>query len=555
MRAAPRAARISALVALVLAAAWLFWPSALGGGTTYVTTHGVSMEPRFHTGDLAILRSADHYAVGDVVAYRSATLKTTVMHRIVKVDGNRFVIQGDNNSWLDPDQPSVDLVQGKLWLRIPQGGKVLAALSSPAGVGLLGAAALVLTAVVRRPRSRHSARRSRRRPALRAPAFPAPVRAYARQVALTAGAVALVAGIGGGVLVALPSTQASTRTLHVTQQGQFSYSGTAAAGTTYPDGRITTGDTVWTKLAKDLTVSFTNTVSGPDLAALQGAMRLDVTISSADGWSSYLNSSPVVALANGSSTAVATIETPRAAALLAKHYAEIGTPGAAATLTVTPVAVTTGTAGGEKFRAGSPAPLAFTVDGTSLRMAGKADAALAPSTTTDVTVGQVVARKLTVRGLTISIGLARFLAAVVLVLALAVLAAAAWIGRTTRGDAADEFVVKHAARILPVAAFDPGPTVIDVSDAEALHRVAERFDTLVLHHAGEDADVFAVRDVDATYRFVVPGGREARARPPVPVPVPVRMPVPEVDDATAPLPLIVSTPQPSVSAGLWGKFA
>ena len=127
----------------------------------------------------------------------------------------------------------------------------------------------------------------------------------------------------------------------------------------------------------------------------------------------------------------------------------------------------------------------------------------------------------------------------------------AWIGRTGRGDAADEFLVKHAARILPVAAFDPGPTVIDVSDAEALHRVAERFDSLVLHQAGPDEDVFAVRDVDATYRFVVPGGREARARPPVPAPVPragrrrrarrhcrCRRPRPD-----------------AVSAGLWGRFA
>jgi hypothetical protein len=353
------------------------------------------------------------------------------------------------------------------------------------------------------------------------------------------------------VLLALPSTQASTRVLHVTQQGQFSYSGTAATGTTYPDGRITTGDTVWTKLAKDLTVSFTNTVSGPDLAALQGAMRLDVTISSADGWSSYLDSSPVVALANGSATAVAAVDTPRAAALLAKHYAETGTPGGAATLTVTPVAVTTGTAGGKKFQVGSPAALAFTVDATSVRLAGKADTALEPSTKTDVAVGEVVARELTLLKLTLPIDLARFLAVVVFVLAVVVLAAAAWIGRTARGDAADEFVVRHAARILPVAAFDPGPTVIDVSDAEALHRVAERFDTLVLHHAGEDADVFAVRDVDATYRFVMPGGREARARPPIPIPVRV----PEVDDATAPLPLIVSTPRSSVSAGLWGKFA
>ena len=71
MNAATRAASISAVAALVLAAVWFFWPSALGGGTTYVTTHGISMEPRLPTGDLAILRPADSYSVGDVVAYRS----------------------------------------------------------------------------------------------------------------------------------------------------------------------------------------------------------------------------------------------------------------------------------------------------------------------------------------------------------------------------------------------------------------------------------------------------------------------------------------------------
>ena len=39
------------------------------------------MEPGFHAGDLAILRTADRYAVGDVVAYRSPILNTVVMHR------------------------------------------------------------------------------------------------------------------------------------------------------------------------------------------------------------------------------------------------------------------------------------------------------------------------------------------------------------------------------------------------------------------------------------------------------------------------------------------
>jgi hypothetical protein len=314
---------------------------------------------------------------------------------------------------------------------------------------------------------------------------------------------------------------------------------------------VSTGDTVWTKLATDLTVSFTNRVSGPRLASLNGAMRLDVTITSADGWSSYLSSSPVVPLAHGSATAAAPIDLPRASALLARHYAETGTPGAAATLTVTPVVATTGTASGKKFQAGSPAPLSFTVDATSLRLSGKPEVVLKPSTTTEVAVDQVVPRRFTVRSLSIPIGVARIVAGAVLALSLLVVAGAAWIGRTARGDVADAFVVKHAARILPVAAFDPGPTVIDVSDAEALHRVAERFDTLVLHHAGADADVFAVRDVDATYRFVIPGGREARSRPPVPAAKRIREP----DDVTAPLPVVVNGPLPTVSAGLWGRFA
>jgi signal peptidase I len=551
MNATRRAASISSAVALVLAAVWVLWPLALGGSTTYVSTHGISMEPRFHTGDLAILRSAVSYSVGDVVAYRSESLNTVVMHRIVAMDGERFVFQGDNNDWLDEDHPAEDQILGKLFLRVPQGGKVLGALRSPAALVVLGLATAVLGAILLRPSGRHG-RRSRRRSARRVPAFSAPVRGHARQVALISGAVALVAAIGGGVLLSMPSSRSEASAVQVTQQGQFSYTGNGQIGTTYPDGVISTGDTVWTRLASGLTVSFTDTVRGPGVADLQGAMRLDVAIVSADGWSTYLNSSPVVPFENGTATAATPVDVTRAAAVLGQHYAEIGASGGQATLTVTPVVATTGTLRGTAFTTGSPDALAFTLDATSLRLAdGAQSAALTPSADTPVTVDRIVPRTFAVLSVEIPIGLARLLAAVVLALALVVSAAATWVGRTARGDVADEFVVKHADRILPVAAFDPGPTVIDVSDAESLHRVAERFDTLVLHHAGADEDVFAVRDVDATYRFVVPGGREARSRPPVPVPVRVE----ERDDYTAPLPVVVPAPQTSVSAGLWGRFA
>ena len=569
MTTATRAASISALAALVLAAVWLFWPSSLGGGTTYVSTHGISMEPGFQTGDLAILRPADSYAVGDVVAYRSESLDTIVMHRIVAGDANGFVTQGDNNDWLDEDRPTEGEILGTLFLRVPQAGKAIGAVRSPAVLAVLALAGSAVIALLSRSRGRHTRRGSRRGPAgrrsgsgstqsRRTSGFSMPVRALARQVALGSAVVAVLAAGAAVVLARMPVTQTETATVSVTQEGQFTYGGEAVPGTTYPSGVITTGDTVWTRLAQGLTVSFTNTISGPELADLSGAMRLDVSVTAADGWTATFASSDVVAMADRTATATVAVDTQAAQQLLDAHYAEIGTPGGQATLTVTPVAQTLGTVQGHRFTAGSPAPLAFILDATSLRPAGDLTSDLAPTSGTPVEFQEVVPRTFPLLALTVPLGIARSAAGIVLVLALVGLGAGAWIGRSVRGGVADQFLVKHADRIVPVAAFTPGPAVIDVSDAESLHRVAERFDTVVLHHAGPDEDVFVVRDLDATYRLVVPGiPARQRGKPPVPTRTPVTAPEPAplAEDLTAPLPMVVTVPT-SVSSGLWsGRFA
>jgi len=578
MNAASRAASISAVIALVLAAVWLFWPSALGGGTTYVTTHGISMEPGFHTGDLAILRPADGYAVGDVVAYYSPALDTIVMHRIVAEESGRFVLQGDNNDWLDGDEPLPEEILGKLFVRIPRGGIALDGISSPGALVFLVGGLLTVFGTARRPRGRRDRLVGRRRGVRRrepgsAPAFPMPIRARARQIALGSGVLALVAVVGGGVLLVLPSNQTGTRTLQVTQQGEFSYTAAAVPGTTYPSGVVATGDTVWTRLAEQVTVTFTTAVAGPDVTDVRGSMRLDVVITAADGWTAVLTSGPEAALENGTAAASVAVDPAAAAALLSRHYIEIGGTGAGATLTVTPVVAASGRAEGRPFTAGSPTGFAFALDAASLRPTGE----LATTATIPVEIEEVVPRRLTVLDVTIPIDVLRWGVAGVLAVALVVLAAAAWIGRTGRGDAADQVLVRHADRILPVAAFTPGPTVIDVSDAESLRRVAERFDTLVLHHAAEDEDVFVVRDVDATYRLVIPGtpGRR-RGKPPVPgrspgpmdVAAPLPMVVQEQPESTTPLPLIaveppdLTSPMPLVSPlsrpsadGRWSRVA
>ena len=554
MAAPHRVASTSAVVALVLATVWLFWPSSLGGATTYVATHGNSMEPEFSTGDLALLSAADSYSVGDIVAYHSDSMNTIVMHRINSVDADGFVTKGDNNDWLDEDRPTEDEILGRLFLGIPHGGTVLDALRSPAVLCGLVAAGLLALGATRDPRGRRTARWVRRRVAglptptpLRArPSFSTSTRGSARQVAYGAGAVALGAAVGCGVLLAVPPTATETRTVAVTQQSQFSYTGTAVAGTTYPSGVIATGDTVWNRLVDDLTVSVTTSVTGPGVTDVAGSVRLDVVIQAPDGWSAVLASGPAVPLQNGTAAAAVGVDADDAAELLGRHYEEIGSSSGSATLTVTPVSEATGIVDGQVFTVDSVPGLAFALDEMALRPTSTEATDLAPTSQTTVEVSQVRPRTFPVLAASVPIGTARKVMGAILLLSLAALGAGAWIGRIGRGDVSTRFLVRHADRILPVESFTPGPAVVDVSDAESLHRVAERFDTVVLHHAGPDGDVFAVRDLDVTYRFVVPGvpGR-AGGKPPVPARVPRT-------ESAAPVAARVPRPRP---AGLWGRAA
>jgi signal peptidase I len=566
MMSLSKVASTSAVAALVLATVWLFWPTALGGAMTYVATHGSSMEPDFHSGDLALLSPADRYSVGDVVAYRSETLDTVVMHRIVSADANGFATQGDNNDWLDEDRPTEDEILGRLFVRIPRGGQVLGALRSPEVPFSLAGGLLVLLGGMHDPRGRRTARWLRRRApgrtgSTRRPArhtgararagFTTSTRGRARQVAVGAGGGVLAAAAACGVLLALPSTTSATRTVDVTQRSEFSYSGRAQAGTTYPTGAVATGDTVWNRLVEDLTVSAITTVSGPGLAGVSGSVRLDVVVAAQDGWSAVLTTGPAAALRDEAATATVPVDVDAAVQLLRRHYEETGSAGGGGTLSVTPMSETTGTVHGHRFTGAPTSGLEFALDDTALRPLSTEAHDFTPSTATPVEIEEVRPRSFQVLALSVPIGTARKVVGAVLLLSLVALGAGGWVGRIGRGNVSDRFLVRHADRILPVASFNPGPTVIDVSDAESLHRIAERFDSLVLHHAGLDEDVFAVRDVDATYRFVVPAtaGRR-RGRPPVPAPVSASAPEPA--DATRPLPRVV----PGATRGsLWGQAA
>ena len=132
-----RAAAAAVIALLLIGLAVPLWPSSAGGSTGYAVTRGASMQPRFSDGDLALLRRPSSYRVGDVAAYRSATLHRAVVHRITAINGDTFTFKGDANSFLDPEQVQRSAVLGRVAVRIPKVGAMLLWLAHPFNALLL----------------------------------------------------------------------------------------------------------------------------------------------------------------------------------------------------------------------------------------------------------------------------------------------------------------------------------------------------------------------------------------------------------------------------------
>lgn len=136
--------QLLALVGLSL----VIWPTSLGGRVSYVAVDGISMEPTYHLGDIAVVRSHDSYRVGDPVVYRIPDGEfgagAHVIHRIVGGDGRRgFTTRGDNKPLDDPWHPRTGDVVGTVAFSVPHAGPWFAYLARPVNVGILCASITV----------------------------------------------------------------------------------------------------------------------------------------------------------------------------------------------------------------------------------------------------------------------------------------------------------------------------------------------------------------------------------------------------------------------------
>jgi signal peptidase I len=506
---------VAAVAALVLA--WSFFsPTQLGGGTSYAIIVGNSMEPGLHRGDLAVVRAQSSYRPGDVVLYDSRELGTKVLHRIVRVDGGRFVLKGDNNSFLDAERPTQDQILGTLWVRAPAVGRATVWLRQPPHSALLVGLVTLLAlggglgtgAAVRRA-SQPSKARVARSASPRVPADrPGPV------------ASTLAVGVVGCVVLAFvsfgrPLTHLETVEAAYAHQGRFEYEATVPRSPVYPDGHVGAGEPVFLRLVPRLRVSFTYKLESQQRVDARGTIALDARLSDGRGWERVLPLATEERFTAGEAIASGVLDLAWIERIVEDVRDLTGSAQTAYTVAVLPRVQVAGTVGSEQVDTTFAPALSF--DFADLRLqpsfeGGEGVGPLAPrepgrgtrTTGAEVALGALSLPVATARRASL-LGLALLLLSGGLALALR--------RRRRDGDEHEWIDARYGHLIVPVSRpSDHWANVADLNDFDSLARVADRYGRLILHLVDDRS-------------YVVEDGRNAyRYRPHAPEPEPMVWP-------------------------------
>lgn len=108
-------------------------PTLLGYSAAVIVSG--SMEPALSVDDLIINHRQDGYEAGDIITFQNGSSLTT--HRIVEVQEEGYVTQGDANNAPDLDVVPTQMVIGRVVCAIPYVGSALALLRTPLGMVIL----------------------------------------------------------------------------------------------------------------------------------------------------------------------------------------------------------------------------------------------------------------------------------------------------------------------------------------------------------------------------------------------------------------------------------
>ena len=115
--------RLAQLLMGVLILAFLFMlrPPVLGGTASYITVQQTDLEPQLYKGDFAIVRLADDYSAGELVAVE--TRGGPFFGRILGQEGEIFQVRFEAGR--EPVAVSQEFLLGRIWFNVGGLGRSL----------------------------------------------------------------------------------------------------------------------------------------------------------------------------------------------------------------------------------------------------------------------------------------------------------------------------------------------------------------------------------------------------------------------------------------------
>jgi signal peptidase I len=515
---APRIRKLlsGGLALAALACLWLYLaPTGLGGSTTYVVTDGISMEPHFHAGDLALVRSQSSYHVGEIVAYHSKAFHTIVLHRIVRIDGARYVFKGDNNNFVDFEHPARSQLIGALWLHIAGAGSRLESLRSPQLVGILiGIATLLFCGAAFTSQRRR--RRNRRSGGTDQPPSRLP-QARPAEPAVGILAVGLIALLPFVALTLIAFTRPSTSLLPYEvpykQSGTLSYTANTAPGPIYAGDRAVTGEPLFTHVVNSVQLHFGYHFRAAAAHSLSGSAALYAKLASTSGWQTTFRLGRTISFRGDHASLDANLDLSSLLGLLRRVQATTAVSGSY-TLTLTPHVEVNGSLGALPLDAAFFPQMNFAVNQLEVQpaiapggtAAGQSSASqLSPSLAGSATGWRYQPLFISLKLMSLSVLTARRIALGGIVTVLLAMVAALIYARPRRRDEAATIRARYGRLIVPVERVWqlPGAPVIDVEDIDALVRIAEHYDRAILQETAAEGTAFWVIDESGQFRYAL----------------------------------------------------
>jgi len=520
------------LAAVALVAAWIFFaPAQAGGGTSYAIIVGNSMEPKLHRGDLAVVRKQSVYRVGDVVLYDSRELGSKVLHRIVRVEDGRFVLKGDNNSFLDAEHPTEEQIVGSLWVTAPAVGRATEWLREPLHSALLvGLVTLIALggglgagASVRR-----GARPTKPRPRLAMPPRGLGNVPDELKRLLTCLAVAAVACVALAVVsFGRPLNGTETVEAAYAHQGRFEYEARVPKTAAYPDGQVSTGEPVFQRLVPRLRITFSYRLESERPVTANGRIALEARISDGRGWERILPLAAERPFSNRGTIVSGVLDLERLQRITDEVRELTGSGQTAYTVTVLPRIDVAGRVGGDAVDATFAPALSFDAGDLRLQPSLQGAEGVGPFAPREPGSGtRVVPAEVALGPLSLSVAAARRVS-LLGIAALLLLGGLALVSGRRRqgGDEHERILARYGQLLLPVSSHSGSwEHVIELADIEALVRLAEHQGKLILHVAEGNERSYVVEDGSTAYRYRVhapepvaaivwpPAARDLRAR-------------------------------------------